>query len=65
MQARMSDLERLRANGDELEPCDASERALILVKRAGIHPHFVQSAVARLLRAFEELMKTRKRWMTT
>jgi len=33
------------------------------VKRLGIHPHVVQSAMQRLLRAMEALLKMRKRWL--
>jgi hypothetical protein len=63
MQARVSDLERLRVDGCDLDPFEASRQALVLVKRVGIHPHFVQSAMQRLLRAMEELIKMRKRWL--
>ena len=62
-QARLSDLERLRFEGDEFEGYEASHQALVLVKRAGIHPHFVQDAIQRLLRAMDALIRTRKRWL--
>jgi hypothetical protein len=65
LQARISDLERLRSGGDELEAFESSQRALVLVKRAGIHPHFVQGAIQRLLKAMDVLLKTRKRWLVT
>ncbi len=63
LQARVGDLQRLRERDDELEVCDASRRALTLVKRAGIHPHHVQNAIRRLLGALEELLRARKRWL--
>ena len=66
VQARVSDLERLHSDDDdEVELFDASQRALVLVKRAGIHPHFVQNAIRRVLKATEALLKTRKRWLVT
>ena len=61
-QARVSDLERLRVDGDGLDPCEASRQALVLVKRAGIHPHLLQRAIERVFRAMDALAKIRKRW---
>jgi hypothetical protein len=63
LQARISDLEHLRRDDDGLDPYEASRQALVLVKRAGIHPHFVQPAIGRVLRAMETLTKMRKRWL--
>jgi hypothetical protein len=65
MQARVSDLEHLVADGDELDACDAALQSLVMVKRAGIHQHFVQGEIQRLLRALEGLMEARKRWLVS
>lgn len=65
MQARIKDLERLKKDTRGIDSYEASNQALLLVKRAGIHPHFVQSTIKSLLLAIESLIKTRKRWLVT
>jgi hypothetical protein len=62
-EARLSDLRALRNDRDGLDDYEASQRALVLVKRSGIHPHFIQNAIKRLLSAMDSMRKSQKRWV--
>jgi hypothetical protein len=62
-EARLSDLKALRNRLDGLDDYEASQRALVLMKRSGVHPHFFQAALKRLLSAMDALRKSQKRWV--
>lgn len=50
-----------RQESSSLDPLEAWKKILILVKRAGIHPEFIQGSLERLEQLVNELIAARKR----